>query len=207
MATPVLNWNRMSVPEKIIKVQFIVGQMTENATDFPTPFPALADVTAATDDLAQKAVAAQAGGYGLTFAKNEAEKALHELMKQLMAYVQNISGTNEALIVKSGFDIKRPSAPLPPPLQVENLSALPSRAQGEILLKWDSLKNVIGYQVEMWMEAEDGTGFWDELAVTTRSKFAASGLETGKVYRFRVAGLGKNDANGSYSQDARSVAP
>jgi hypothetical protein len=207
MATPVLNWNRMSVPEKLLKVQFIVGQMTENVTDFPTPFPALADVTAANDDLAKKAVAAQAGGYALTFAKNEAEKSLHELMKQLMAYVQNISGSNEALIIKSGFDIKRPSAPLPAPLQVENLSALPSRTQGEILLKWDTLKNVIGYQVELWMEADEGTGFWDELAVTTRSKFTVTGLETGTVYRFRVAGLGKNDVYGPYSQDARSVAP
>ena len=197
----------MSVPEKLLKVQFIVGQMTENVTDFPTPFPALADVTAANDDLAKKAVAAQAGGYALTFAKNEAEKSLHELMKQLMAYVQNISGSNEALIIKSGFDIKRPSAPLPAPLQVENLSALPSRAQGEILLKWDTLKNVIGYQVELWMEADEGTGFWDELAVTTRSKFTVTGLETGTIYRFRVAGLGKNDVYGPYSQDARSVAP
>lgn len=207
MAIVVLYWNRKTVPEKMLKAQYIVAQMTTNVADFATPNPTLADVTAAVQTLADAAVAAQAGGYALTFAKNEAEKVLDDLMRQLMAYVQNVSGGSEAIIIRSGMDIKRTPSPLPDPLLVQNLDAFPTRIQGEVQLTWDRLDNVIGYRVERWFEDDAGNGFWDKLAITTKSKFLATGLTTGTVYRFRVAGIGKDDTYGPFSQEATSVAP
>jgi hypothetical protein len=207
MATVILNWNRKSVPEKLLKAQYIIEQMTVNATDFPNPNPTLLDVEQARADLSKKAVAAQAGGYALTFAKNEAEKVLDGKMKSLQAYVQNISGGVEAVIIRSGMEVKKTPSPLPDPTQVQNLDAFPTRTQGEVQLTWDTMDNVIGFQVERWSEDKDGTGFWDKIAITTKSKLLAKGLNTGTVYRFRVAGIGKDDTIGSFSQEASSVAP
>lgn len=201
-----LDWQRKPVSEKLIKCSYIIDQMTANVVTFATPNPALADVTAAKDDLGAKAVAAQAGGYALTFAKNEAEKVLDQLMSQLASYVQNISGGDAGIILLSGMEVRKEPSPLPLPGQVENLDAYPTRTQGEIQLTWDTLGSEYYYQVEMWQE-DAGDGFWDKLAVVSKSKYTVTGFTTGTVYRFRVAGIGKNDELGPYSQEASSVAP
>lgn len=202
-----LDWQRKPVSEKLLKCSYIVDQMTANAATFVTPNPDLAAVSAAKDDLASKAIAAQAGGYALTYAKNEAEQVLDQLMSQLASYVQNISGGNAGIILQSGMEVRKEPAPLPTPVQVENLDAFPTRAQGEIQLNWDPLGADYYYQVEMWQEDDAGNGFWDKIAVVSKSKHAVTGLVTGTVYRFRVSGIGKNDELGPYSQEASSVTP
>ncbi len=207
MATAVLNWNQKTIPERIIRVKFIVMKMTENAAVFVAPNPTLTVVDDATEALAEATVNALAGGYALTYAKNAANDVLHDLMVQLLSYVQNISGGDEGIIIQSGFEVKKTPSPTPNPGQVENLSAVPSLTQGEILLNWDPLKYAKVYQVEMWVEGGDDEGFWNPIATTTKSKYTQTGLDTGTVYRFRVAGIGNDDTFGPYSQEASSVAP
>jgi len=207
MATVKLDWYRKTVPEKILKGEYIVQQMTLNAAVYLTPNPTLMDVQAALDDLIKKAVAAQAGGYALTFAKNAAEKVLDGLMSSLMAYVQNASGGDEGIILLSGMEVRKLPSPIPEPGQAQNLDGFPTRTQGNIQLTWDSLPNAVLYQVEQWLEDEKGEGFWDKIALVSKSKHLVSGLTTGTVYRFRVFGIGKNDEVGPMSQEASSVAP
>lgn len=207
MSTVKLGWHRKTVPEKIIKGEYIVQQMTANAGIFVTPLPALADVTTAHDNLIQTAVAAEAGGTALTLAKNNAEDAYDALIAQLMSYVQNVSNGDEAIILQSGMDVRRTPSPLPPPAQVQNLDAFPSRTQGEINLNWGSLGNSYYYQVEQFIEDETGLGVWVKLVVSSKSKYTVTGLATGSVNKFRVAGIGRDDVVGPFSQEATSVAP
>lgn len=207
MALVKLDWQRRNVADKLLKAEFITQQMGANATTFVTPNPALADVDLARTDLSKKAVAAQAGGVALTLAKNEAEGKLDQLITQLAAYVQNVSGGEESIILQAGMDVRRNASPLPPPPQVQNLDAYPTRSSGQIQLTWDSLGNRYFYQVEMFVTDEKNVGIWDKVTVVSKSKYLMTGLETGKVYRFRVAGIGRNDEMGAYSQEASSVAP
>lgn len=209
MAQVKLSWSRKTVPEKLIKGDYIVQLMTDNVAIYATPNPALADVTAAIINLRKSAIDAEAGGYALTFSKNQAEIALDHLISQLMSYVQNASDGNADNILLSGMEIRKAAQPTPDPTQVMNLDAFPSRTQGHIDLNWDTLGDRYIYQVERWVDGEDesDTGFWDKVATPSKSKYTATGLETGKVYRFRVAGIGSNDRLGPYNQDATSVAP
>lgn len=181
--------------------------MTLNAGTFVTPNPTLADVDTARTDLSKAAVAAQAGGMALTFAKNEAEKKLDQLINQLVAYVQNISGGEESIILQAGMEVRKTPSPLPTPGPVQNLDAFPTRSAGQIQLTWDTLGGNIFYQVDMYVSDDEGNGFWDKLTVSSKSKYLVTGLTTGKVYRFRVAGIGRNDEMGPFSQEASSVAP
>lgn len=206
MALVKLEWSRRTVSDKLLKTQFIIQQMTANIATFATPNPPLVDVEAAKDALADAAVNAQAGGVALTLAKNNAENALDELISQLSSYVQNISGGDGAIILQAGMDVRKEPSPIPTPEQVQNLDAFPTRTEGEVQLDWDPLGRNYFYQVEMFVE-DDDTGFWSKLTVSSKSKFSVTGLSTGTVYRFRVAGIGRNDEIGAYSQEATSVAP
>jgi hypothetical protein len=76
MATVILDWHRKTVDQKLTKGGYVSLQMATNVAEYPTPNPPLADLDAALDDLRKKSISAQAGGYVLTFAKNEAEKVL-----------------------------------------------------------------------------------------------------------------------------------
>lgn len=202
-----LSWHRRPVSDKLIKCSYIIDQMTANVATFATPNPTLADVEAAKDDLGAKAVAAEAGGHALTYAKNEAEKVLDQLMSQLASYVQNTSGGDASIILLSGMDVRKEPSPVPPPEQVQNLDAYPTRTQGLVQLTWDTLGNGYYYQVEIWEEDDAGNGFWNKITVSSKSKYTVSDLTTGTVYRFRVAGIGRDDALGAFSQEASSVAP
>ena len=207
MALVKLDWQRRTVADKLLKSEFITQQMSINAATFATPNPALADVDAARTDLSKTAVAAQAGGVALTLAKNEAETKLDQLISQLGAYVQNISAGDEAIILQAGMDVRKTPSPQPPPEQVQNLDAFPTRSAGQIQVGWDSLGKGAYYQVEMYIDDDAGNGFWDKLTVSSKSKYLVTGLTTGTVYRFRVAGIGRNDEIGPFSQEASSVAP
>jgi len=180
--------------------------MTANIATFATPNPPLVDIEAAKNALADAAVNAQAGGIELTLAKNNAEDVLDDQITQLSSYVQNISGGDPAIILQAGMDVRKEPSPIPTPEQVQNLDAFPTRTEGEIQLDWNPLGRNFFYQVEMFVE-DDDTGFWSKLTVSSKSKFLVTGLSTGTVYRFRVAGIGRNDEIGAYSQEATSVAP
>ncbi len=201
-----LEWARRTVADKLIKADFIIQQMTDNAGDFPTPLPTLVDVQGARDDLAKAAVDAEAGGAALTLAKNQAEVTLDDLIRQLMSYVQNVSNGDAAIILKSGMDVRKTPAPVPPPEQVQNLNALPSRTQGAIDLTWDTLGNRSYYLVEQLI-ADEADAEWMKIAISSKSKFQVTGLTTANIYRFRVAGVGKDDEVGPFSQEASSVSP
>ncbi len=207
MALVKIDWYRRTVSDKLLKTEFIIQQMTVNIDVFASPNPPLADVEAARSDLSKAAVAAQAGGHALILAKNEAESLLDGQISQLSSYVQNISGGEESIILKAGMEVRKTPSPLPEPSIVENLDAVPTRTQGEVQLNWETLGRGYFYQVEMYVEDDADNGFWDKIAVQSKSKFLVKGLSTGTVYRFRVAGIGRNDELGPYSQEASSVAP
>jgi len=202
-----LDWHRKTADKKLTKGAYISQQMALNVAEFAAPNPSLADLDAALADLNKKNVAAQAGGYTLTFAKNEAEKVLDDIISQLMAYVQNISGGKEGIILLSGMEVRKAPSPLADPEQAQNLDAFPTRTAGKVKLTWDRLDNVSNYQVEMWKDDDKGGGFWDKIGTPSKSQMEVTGLVTATVYRFRVAGIGKDDVLGSYSQEASSVAP
>ena len=154
MALVKLDWNRRSVSDKLLKGGFIIQQMTLNAAVFASPNPPLAEVQLAHDLLIQTATEAQAGGYARTLAKNQAEEAFDSLIAQLGSYVQNISAGDAAIILQAGMDVRKEASPVPPPTQVQNLNALPSRTTGQIELNWDTLGRYYYYQLEQWQEDE-----------------------------------------------------
>jgi len=106
MNKPKLNFYRLGIAQKIQKARAIVTRMTGN-TNFTTPNPALAAITAAINALETAFEAAADGGKTLKAAMHAKEKILNGLMVQLEEYISNICAGDELKIQSSGMDVKQ----------------------------------------------------------------------------------------------------
>lgn len=133
MAKVKLNLRELSVPEKIARAQQIVTALTGN-TNFPTPQPALAQVTASINELDTAYAEAQAArqeAKARTTILSQKEEATDRVLTQLAAYVESVSGGDEALIQSAAMDVRAPGTPAGTPPAPEALNASQGEHSGE----------------------------------------------------------------------------
>ena len=229
MARVKLGFGRLSVANKILTARAVVNQMTGNLA-YPTPQPDLLDVTTAADALEQAAQQALKGGTDKTLAKHIAEANLNEIMSALQDYVQVASQGDPLIIESSGMEVRKERTPATLPPAVLDARANVGGNPGEIDLFWGSVAGAKSYVVEMKLpdlkeeplppipvpieddgtavmtEAETATSAWIRIDTVTNRKLTVKGLETGKVYSFRIAAINAA-GQGAYSQSVSSVAP
>jgi len=192
--------------------------MAENSDVYAVPDPPLNDIRDKTDELALAESMAIKGGTDRTIARNARYYELTALMNKLVDYVQLISGGVPELVAKGGMEVQKDPEPWGLPSAVENLKAAPGTNPGTIVLTWDAVTHRKSYVLEMWIETgpkpADPTnpvpmpvvsGTWEVVTIQGTRKYVATGLISGRNYRFRVAA--QNSAGlGSYSGEAQSVA-
>ena len=202
-----LNFRNLSVPEKVARAQQIVAALTGNS-NFPTPHPTLAEVTAAADALEAAANAAQAARLEAkrrTAARDVREDELTQLITQLGVHVESVAGGDESRIMSAGLEMRSDrttdsSAPAAP----ETLTATTGNHEGEIELSWDTVRGARSYVVERATDPQAGP--WTQAGVSPRSSLIVEGLESGKRYHFRVAAVTLNGQS-PWSNQAVKVAP
>ncbi|MFH0893749.1 MAG: hypothetical protein V2A54_04875 [Bacteroidota bacterium] len=178
----VLEFLRYPVSRKVEYGRNVIAKMTGNAS-FPSPDLTLTVAATLCTNLEQAAVAADGGGKAATSNLNIAEKAWDDGFRKLAMYVDRIANGAENLILISGFDASRqPEAALRPEFHAEN-----TKHAGEVLLAHKSLRKRAAW---VWQYApdpvpSDGAG-WTLANVTLQAKCVISGLESGKLYWFRV---------------------
>ena len=191
-----LNIRDLPVPEKIARAQQIVTALTGNAS-FPTPQPALAQVTATVNDLDTayaESQAARAAAKQRTTVLNQAEETFDRILSQLAGYVESVSGGDEAMIQSAGMDVRAASTPAGTLDAPTNLNATQGDQTGEINLQWDKTERARSYVIEKSADPPTATS-WSHAAVSTRSQVTIEGLTTGTTYWFRVAALGARRPN------------
>ncbi len=190
MKTIKLGLDGLSAIEKVAKSLFIETKMTAAIATFPTPSPTLLVVKAAREDLEAAVAETLNGGKAATFAKDQAEAVLTELLTQLAGYVMSVAGSDEAKILSSGYELRRrgdPIGDLPAPV---NLVATFTDFPGRIDLDWDPVYGAHLYQVYQNDLDPNDPAKWKLITMTTASKFVIEGLVTGVYYWFRVNAVG-----------------
>lgn len=183
-----LEFSRLTIPVKIQKARNIVAKMTGN-TNFTTPVPALTAVTTAINKLEASHEAALDGGSAKKAAMSIDDAALMTLMKQLAAYVQDITLGDELKIISSGMDVRRlKSAPQPLTAPVDSRVELNGNA-GEVMLRWKAVKGARSYIIESTSTPGD-EATWTHFDVSTRTRFLATNLSSLTIVWFRVAAHG-----------------
>ena len=200
----VMRLSRLGAADLLELGRKVVIAMTANA-NFPTPNPALADVTAALDTLEAANIAAKGGGIVPHEAKREAVRTVEGLMRALADYVNNVANGDRGVILSAGFGTNRRAEPvgiLPAP---KGLLAMVSSFAGTVELDWDPVAGSNQYTVYMKDSDPDDGQPWLPVHATTRSKAAITDLESGKFYWFRVTAFGTAGISPA-SDPARSFA-
>ena len=124
---------------------------------------------------------------------------------QLAAYVESVSGDDEAKIMSAGMDVRAVATTSNELSAPEGLMATASDHDGEIDLQWNSVNGARSYLIERSADPPTAES-WQHEAVSTRSSATIEGLTSGTKYWFRVASVGAQGQSG-WSNPAVKIAP
>lgn len=196
-----MNFSKVSVPVKIQKAKAIVQKMTGN-TNFATPVPALSGITAAIAKLEGSYEAAIDGGKSKKAAMRIDEDALVNLVKQLAAYVQDISGGDEVKILSSGFELSGGRSPALVPDAPGDVR-ITAEGDGKITVRWNPVKFAKAYLLQV-SDTPDVEDSWTIIDGSTRTRYLAEQFQSLSIKWFRVAALGTL-GRGTWSAPAKVI--
>ncbi len=178
-----------SVPALILRATAIVNAMTANKVTFPSPIPALAQVTAdiATLTAAETALKSRSG----TMADREAARMkLVADMNQLHAYVQQLANANpeQAAVIAedAAMALRKPSVRHKSDLAVKQV------VSGSIKV---IAKATVGARSHEWQYSIDGGKTWTNAPPSAQATTVIEGLQTGVLTAFRQRVVTKTGAS------------
>jgi hypothetical protein len=167
-----------------------VDALTGNAV-YATPVPALATITSACDALeAADLKVLQNGGKLDYLARNERNKELHALIKELSGYVQAVSGGEKEKIASAAFKTRKlpePIGDLPAP---GNMRARITPMIGELDLRWNGVRGTKIYITERCDADPLVPANWKLETMQSKNFMTVKDLESGRPYSFRVVAVG-----------------
>lgn len=207
MARVRLNLRGLSIPAKIAKGRHIVTSMTENKS-FPSPTPALTDVTAALDTLQAAAAQVKLARSEVTtrvVTQDNAESGLDQVLTQLAGYVESVAGKDDTLITSAGMESKAVASTPTLPSAPQAVSAAAGDHDGELLLWWKPVPKAKSYVIESSTDPATATS-WEHAGIATSASKTITGLKSGTRFWFRVAAVGAGGQSG-WSEHATKVVP
>ena len=206
MAKVNLNLKSYSLPDKMQYAVQIIKAITGNG-NFTTPDPKLADVQTALDNLQKSYTEAnnlRQLSYAKTAEQNNHEKNVDILLTALGNYVETASRGDEAIIKSAGIDTRAKGAPVGIPAMPLNLSAAEGGKNGEIKLKWKSVKGAKSYIVRRSTDVAVAAQ-WQQEQVVTKAAAISTALVSGTQYWYQVAAIA-SAGQGAWSDPATKVA-
>lgn len=180
-----IGFSKLSILAQIARARDIVNDMTGNS-NFLTPVPALADVTAAIDALDLAFTEALTRDQNKIAIRNIRRKELLVLTSQLAYYVQDVSGGDEEIILSSGYGVVR-RGNLDPVGQVLNLRTRNGVHLGSFGALWDRVTGAGAYIVEI---SDDGETF-RLFQVVLQTRVEVTDLVPGQLCYVRVTAVGR----------------
>jgi hypothetical protein len=178
------------------KMRFIALQMTENASFFSSPIPALATFSAHIADLEAAEDKAMTHEPGRVAERNQKYTVVLDDAYSLLSYVQSLadSASDEdeaiAIIAASGFNMKHHGVKIKPDISVKN-----TKVSGTVQL---IAKSPGKYSANEWQMSDDMIN-WINLPVTLTAKLSVNGLTPGTTKHFRHRSVTK-EGESSWSQ-------
>lgn len=195
--------SRLNSAKLAAKADFIVERMTDNPA-FPDAAPFLTAISAATVALREAMVGALDGGRTATAIRKSRHRDLKLQLDQLAGHVASVAGNNELAILSAGFGVRKTSSPLPEPSMPTDLRAAITDHTGRVDLTWAPVEPAVTYHIQWTAGDPSDEKSWSLVSVSTRASAKVTGLPSGQVSYFRVAGIGTKGM-GPWSQVASTL--
>jgi len=181
----VLDFMVYPVVEKLPFYKNITIQVAD-ASLYPNLPVSLATIKAALDDFESALLAAKDGGHTAIAVRNDKEKIVDEMFRDLASYVNKVANGDETIIIKSGFHAsKQPMAHQKPEFTVSD-----GVHSGSVILKIKAIQAAVAY---IWQYVQEGspnaTTVWVTVNTSTVTTFQIDNLTPGLIYSFRFASI------------------
>jgi hypothetical protein len=138
----------------LIAARSVIIALTGNV-NFTTPFPALAEITAALDDLEAKIAAAAGRDKTAVAVRNTAWETAKTLIRQLTNYVQMHCQNDLGILLSSGFTATKIPTPVGPVGAPQNPRLTRTEMTGEVLFRFSAVYGTTaGYLVQIATDSE-----------------------------------------------------
>lgn len=181
-----LGYSNLTPAALVEKGRNHVSKLTGN-TNFTLPAGFLLSITAACDALeAANFQVLSNGGRTDTLLCKERVADLKLLIKEAAGYVQAQCKDDIEKVNSAGFEVKRAPQPAEIPPAPLDVRVEPTTLPGQLKVRWDGVQGRIYYKV--WVTSGDPTleTGWTLLVQTTKNFHLNTGLDSGKVYSYRV---------------------
>lgn len=185
-------FGRLSPADLLSKARSIVNQMGANTGYFLTPDPALADITAATDEFEKAAQAADNRDRVAIAYRNDQRDVLVALLRKLANYVNLQADGSRTIALSSGFDVAKEPSPQPPITVVDTPVLSLGVNAGELEARNKSVAGARAYQYFINSDVQVPLSQWT-LYPSTRSRYSFSDLKSGQRYFVKVGVVGTNN--------------
>jgi hypothetical protein len=174
------------IPALISYAQSVLTAMTNNP-NFPTPTPALTEVSAAITALQSAEAAALSRVKGAVVTRNDKKAALVAVLQEVRGYIQKVADTNADnsanIITSSGLPIKKTAVHKP-----RVFTAKPGAVSGSVEVLAVSAGRRASYE---WQYSTDGGKTWIEAPPSLQAKTTISGLPVASTVQFRFRSVTK----------------
>lgn len=176
---------KLKAGEIVDKAAYVLEKMTGNG-DFPTPTPALSEISAMAAKLTASAKAAESGAHEAIRNQQLDLKAMRGLLSALAKYVNSASLGDLAKALSSGFEAAKGHEPIVHLEAPENLRTVRNFKKGEISLRWKPVHGARLYRVY----TPNAQGEWTSNEFSSKARITLSALESYKEYAFMVTAVG-----------------
>ncbi|MCW3077843.1 MAG: hypothetical protein JWO32_2452, partial [Bacteroidetes bacterium] len=140
-----LNMSNMSVPQKINRGRQIADAVANHPSVFTNPYPSLATLNSALNDLELAWNDAIDGGKSKTALMHDRERIVHKLLKDTANYVQSIANGDEQIVHLATLNVKAKPVIQKPDFEVflpDDLGAvgLRCKARAKTFYRWEYCK-------------------------------------------------------------------
>jgi len=186
MKKPLIDFSAYYVAALIIKARNIVTKMTGNP-DFPTPDPALADITTLIDELEKLVILAADGSHSAHDSMIAKRKELELILRSLGLYVDKIAQGDILIIDRSGFEINKDTSRGNKADFWIDRGGFP----GEIECGCARIKRSHSYVWQYYVSetAPTDATVWVLAGVSTQIKMTITDLDSGKKVWIRYCGV------------------
>jgi len=179
-----------------VKAGYIIERMTGNAA-YTNPVPSLDSLKLQVKNYHEALLNTQGGGKAETVIKNDLRKQLEEALSQEADYVQIASGGDEAIILSSGFDVRKKASTVGMLDKPTGFMVKMGENQGSVDASCDAVSYADFYEFGYTHTPVTPNSVWVTQTTTKRRKII-DGLPSGAELAFRVAG-GGSDSSRVYS--------